>query len=112
MMVVVKGAATRGKKRQPSKYCHKCGYILEHTTSHTCPECGRGFDPNDPSTYAVWQSDLSTHGHEPIWGALVGGVFGSVLSFVLWGLPAGICFSVGLGVCGFACGYAFRKDRM
>lgn len=30
--------------------CLGCGYALRELTTNTCPECGRGFDPGDPST--------------------------------------------------------------
>lgn len=32
--------------------CLGCGYALRELTTNTCPECGRGFDPGDPSTMA------------------------------------------------------------
>jgi hypothetical protein len=35
-----------------SRYCTQCGYDLRGNTSNRCPECGRGFDPADPTTYA------------------------------------------------------------
>ena len=31
--------------------CLGCGYRLRGLPSQVCPECGRWFDPNDPSTY-------------------------------------------------------------
>ncbi len=31
--------------------CRKCFYILEHLDSHTCPECGERFDPQDPASF-------------------------------------------------------------
>jgi hypothetical protein len=30
--------------------CLECNYPLEHLSSQRCPECGRPFDPSDPST--------------------------------------------------------------
>src|SRR2546421_12761742 len=30
--------------------CWECGYSLRGLESRRCPECGRGFDPNDPAT--------------------------------------------------------------
>ncbi len=33
------------------KRCLGCGYILDHLPEPRCPECGRGFDPNDARTY-------------------------------------------------------------
>lgn len=31
--------------------CIKCGYQLRSLPSNICPECGRSFDPKDPSTF-------------------------------------------------------------
>ncbi len=31
--------------------CKTCQYPLAKLTEHRCPECGRAFDPNDPSTF-------------------------------------------------------------
>ncbi len=53
------------------KRCLGCGYILDHLPEPRCPECGRGFDPQDARTYA-------TH-TEPGWvhlGFAIAGVFG------------------------------------
>ena len=33
--------------------CVACGYPLYGLPSQTCPECGRWFDPRDPSTFRV-----------------------------------------------------------
>jgi hypothetical protein len=33
------------------KRCLNCGYILEYLPEPRCPECGRGFDPDDARTY-------------------------------------------------------------
>src|SRR3954463_16425522 len=30
--------------------CWECGYSLKGLETHRCPECGRPFDPGDPST--------------------------------------------------------------
>jgi hypothetical protein len=35
------------------RYCLTCGYILDGLPEARCPECGRGFDPADPETFAV-----------------------------------------------------------
>lgn len=32
-------------------HCLDCDYALNHLTSNRCPECGRLFDPNDPTTF-------------------------------------------------------------
>jgi len=31
--------------------CLQCGYLLRGLPEMRCPECGRAFDPNDPSTF-------------------------------------------------------------
>lgn len=31
--------------------CRGCNYPLAGRTEHCCPECGRGFDPNDATTF-------------------------------------------------------------
>jgi hypothetical protein len=33
--------------------CRDCLYDLETLPAGACPECGRAFDPDDPSTYAI-----------------------------------------------------------
>ena len=33
-------------------YCRGCDYILDGLDRHVCPECGRAFDPDDPSSIA------------------------------------------------------------
>src|SRR5438105_4974504 len=33
---------------QQNTLCIGCNYSLRGLSSHRCPECGRGFDPNDP----------------------------------------------------------------
>ncbi len=35
----------------PAMYCLKCDYTLNYLTTIACPECGRAFDPADPTTY-------------------------------------------------------------
>jgi len=36
--------------------CKTCHYPLAKLTTHRCPECGRVFDPDDPSTYSSGRS--------------------------------------------------------
>jgi hypothetical protein len=33
--------------------CLGCGYPLRGLPQHTCPECGRPFDPRDPTSFKV-----------------------------------------------------------
>ena len=37
---------------EPSMYCLACRYVLDGLDASRCPECGRGFDPDDPTTFA------------------------------------------------------------
>ena len=32
------------------RHCRTCGYLLRELVEHTCPECGRAFDPDDLAT--------------------------------------------------------------
>ena len=34
-----------------SAQCRECGYLLRGLPEPRCPECGRPFDPHDPTTY-------------------------------------------------------------
>jgi len=36
----------------PRAFCRGCGYALIGLESRLCPECGRGFDPANPRTFA------------------------------------------------------------
>lgn len=38
-------------KREPCMSCLECGYTLDFLSRNRCPECGRGFDPDDPTTF-------------------------------------------------------------
>src|SRR5262245_29301499 len=33
--------------------CKACHYSLKNLTEYRCPECGREFDPSDPSSFEV-----------------------------------------------------------
>ncbi len=37
---------------QPSRFCLKCGYVLDGLPENRCPECGRGFDPQKSDTWS------------------------------------------------------------
>lgn len=46
----------RGPQPAPveaGRYCLKCRYSLTGLVVHRCPECGRGFDPDNSYTYAL-----------------------------------------------------------
>ncbi len=38
--------------RDKPMLCLDCGYDLRACTRYVCPECGRGFSPDDPATFA------------------------------------------------------------
>lgn len=40
-------------------YCRKCRYPLDGLSENRCPECGRAFDPQNPST---WHSETQLRG--------------------------------------------------
>lgn len=40
-------------------FCMDCSYPLRGLANHECPECGRAFDPKDPSTYSPTASRWS-----------------------------------------------------
>ncbi len=44
--------------------CIGCGYSLQGLNTTRCPECGRNFDPADPTTYKV--TEINTSG-VPLW---------------------------------------------
>ena len=66
----------------PHRRCLGCGYVLDGLPENRCPECGRGFDPADPDTFAT-----SIASGLPLLasslGALVVVVLGP-LTFLLW----------------------------
>ena len=35
----------------PTRWCLRCQYPLNAVTDNRCPECGKGFDPDDPATF-------------------------------------------------------------
>ncbi len=46
-------AAGKNQQGVPERYCLGCGYPLFGLPEPRCPECGRAFDPLDPSTFAL-----------------------------------------------------------
>src|SRR5438045_3979320 len=41
--------------------CLSCKYDLRHLTEHRCPECGREFDPSDPTTFVAKADPVRRH---------------------------------------------------
>jgi len=48
------------------KRCLGCGYILENLPEPRCPECGRSFDPGDPTTFRGAPAQ-ATRGTTAVW---------------------------------------------
>ncbi|MAE66409.1 MAG: hypothetical protein CMJ18_19235 [Phycisphaeraceae bacterium] len=67
---------------QIHRYCRTCGYPVDGLREFDCPECGRSFDPNDPSTYTTAAR------HRPAAWMLAAGIIGLlnlvVLSYGAW----------------------------
>lgn len=42
-----------GSKLPASARCKTCGYAVIRLPGNRCPECGRAFDPADPTTFAT-----------------------------------------------------------
>jgi hypothetical protein len=70
------------------KRCLACGYILDHLPEPRCPECGRPFDPGDPTTFArgAPRGWLSSVAHALLAALLivVSGVAGLCVGAYLW----------------------------
>jgi hypothetical protein len=61
--------------------CKGCGYNLWNISSQRCPECGREFDPFDPSTFVVSQP-RSLDGDWCMWGSVAALVAGMGLPLI------------------------------
>ncbi len=48
-MVAANGHVINGELQMPQ--CIRCGYSLVRLPNHQCPECGRPFDPTNPTTF-------------------------------------------------------------
>ena len=59
-------------------YCQSCRYPLAQLSSRTCPECGRAFDPTNPSTFAP----TARRGDDPTDFAFVAGLFVAFVAFL------------------------------
>jgi hypothetical protein len=87
-------------------WCKKCGYPLDGLSEKRCPECGRGFDPDDKESF-VTESRILREGH--IYAIVLG-----IVAFVSICLPAPLsCIVFPLfGFCAVAIGVmADRKFR-
>lgn len=77
--------------------CLHCGYSLRGLPTHTCPECGRAFDPNDRLTYSTPRESWGCHFRRctehlagpPTWISLVVSVAAAMAIIIpLYDLPA------------------------
>jgi hypothetical protein len=63
--------------------CLACGYLLRGLMGHSCPECGRAFNPDDPASYLVPARRPSSEPWSPLlWTGIVAGELG----LIAWGL--------------------------
>ncbi len=65
-------------------YCCDCRYPLRHASEHRGPECGRGFDPDDPTAHLLHPSALKPE------------VTRAITLLIL--VPIGLLFAVGATV--------------
>src|SRR6185503_12223613 len=78
--------------------CKSCHYSLANLTEHRCPECGRHFDPSDPTTFDVLAKFRRSRKRRKIllltaaliwqlvvWSLTVGGIFIDI--YALLGIP-------------------------
>jgi hypothetical protein len=70
--------------------CKTCRYSLSKLTEHRCPECGRAFDPNDPSTFFS-ERELRLDHVKMVMRALV------CAPFLVWFIWISILFADGIG---------------
>ena len=85
-------------------YCQKCLYELRGIESGACPECGRAFDADDPTTFkteAAVAKDRS-RGISAA-SAVTGGVLGAVASSLIPIDPPLLRATVG-AIAGMTCG--------
>jgi len=52
VMAGMSGECTSDVVATQRAFCPGCGYALRGLESRQCPECGRGFDPGDPRSFA------------------------------------------------------------
>jgi hypothetical protein len=84
-----------------SATCLGCGYSLRGLPEAVCPECGRGFDPEDPTTFRRvparpwWPFQANA---PPRWQVVV--LPALTVVYVYWSSePGGLLASVGFGAC-------------
>lgn len=65
--------------------CRRCRYPLQSVTTRRCPECGRPFDPDDPSTY---RPDVDRPRHPSILKIMA--------VIVLWQMAASLIVAAGI----------------
>jgi len=78
-------------------YCKRCGYPVHSVRSEACPECGQGFDPADPRTFATnphWRLRHITNASRTMFGWIL--LFGSIVGLVFAFTLIAIGFTTGL----------------
>src|SRR6185295_1783887 len=75
--------------------CIGCSYVLDGLEAGPCPECGRAFDPKDPSSISYGQRiPVSTRGllAPPGWLLTSAAAIVSIWFLVVFSMPAGADF--------------------
>ena len=89
-------------------FCLGCDYQLDHLSSRRCPECGREFDPADPSTFTTHAWSVRTRGHEPLIFGAIGALVGVMVGFSMGSLVIGVVVAIIGLMLGFLAGYGTR----
>ena len=76
-------------------YCLGCSYCLEGLSNHRCPECGRGFDPLNPATFAINPGHIRAR--RPGSRLLSFAIIGLVLFFLTFVHPSGGLYFLAIG---------------
>lgn len=78
--------------------CSGCGYALTGLESHICPECGRGFDPLDPTTYsfATHERTASPWAHQPSLRHILVCLAATLVFLIGSSQPGGVAAALGM----------------
>lgn len=86
-----------------TRYCRQCLYILNGLPLSRCPECGRAFDADDPSTYRT-KLHIVNWRRVAKWGVLV-----SVILLLIAVVGYGLDYRLSTEICR-SCG-AYSRVR-
>lgn len=68
--------------------CLSCLYDLRNLAEHRCPECGREFDPNDPSTFCDPVAKTKKQRSSVYNLLIITGIVFVLFTFLMWILVA------------------------